>query len=82
MKVIQVNYDDNEDIKDITVKMSNAEAAAIAHLAGQMNGHAHDNLKLKGEDSLYEALTDVFNRHYEDGVPNLGVTFENINWQR
>lgn len=79
MRVTQVNYDENTEIEQIGVVMSRAEAIALVNLAGVLNGHAHEKLNLQVPDNLYNALADLFNSHYEDGVPSLGVTLSTLN---
>ena len=70
VKLRQVNYNDGQEIESITVTMSLAEAAAIAAIAGKLNGHAWNRLGLSGDDSLSNVIGFVFNAHYEHGRPD------------
>lgn len=81
MKLVQVNYQDSEDqqIKDVTVKMTVNEALAIVNIAGRLNGHAQKKLRLEAGESIYDCLDQLFNAHYEDGYPNLGISLETLN---
>lgn len=79
MKLAQVSYDNDEEIKDITVTMSRAEAIAIVNIAGQLNSHAETKLKLAEDDSLYDTLASVMIRHYDDGAPDLNIDLKTIN---
>lgn len=80
MKVRQVNYNGSIlDIEDVTVTLSFKEAVALVNLSGKFNGRANTKLDLVGDDSLYEALTDMFNRHYDDGAPDLHIDIKTLN---
>jgi len=69
MKVRQVNYNDDEEIETLVVSMSLREAAAIQAIAGKLNGHAERRLGLRDDDSLYTAISTVFNGHWDEGYP-------------
>lgn len=75
MKVRQINYNDDAEIETLVVSMSLREAAAIQAIAGKLNVHAERRLGLSGEDSLYDAISTVFNGHWDDGVPPDGPRF-------
>lgn len=78
MKLRSITYTEDETIETITVTMSLAEAAALQALAGKLNGYAHRRLGLHGDDSLYDCLTDVFVKHYEDGRPDGGPVLPDL----
>lgn len=66
--VKQINLNDGE-IEDITVTLTMKEAAAILAIFGKMNYHAQLKLGIASINyGIYDALADVFNRFYEDGV--------------
>jgi hypothetical protein len=69
VKIRQVNYNDEQEIETLIVSMSLREAAAIQAIAGKLNGHAEQRLGLEGDDSLYNAISIVFNGHWDEGVP-------------
>lgn len=69
MKVKAVTYTDDEEIETITVVMTLSEAAAIHAISGRLTGYAERRLGLKTSDSLYGALSTLFDGHYEDGSP-------------
>lgn len=77
MNLLQVNYDGKENPKDITVNMSISEATALVNLLGQMNGHAHEKLQI--DSSMYDCLSGVFNRHFDDGAPTLNFELPTLN---
>lgn len=80
MIVKQINYNDDEQIEDITVRMSYKEALALVNVAGKLNGYAQSRLNIHNDsDSLYDALANVFTAHYEDGHPDLGIKLETLN---
>lgn len=66
--VKQINLTDG-DIEDITITLGKEEAAAILAIFGKMNYHAQLKLGIARINyGIYDALADVFNRFYEDGV--------------
>lgn len=80
MKLRNIEYNDHEEPKEITVTMSMAEAIALVNIAGKLNGHAEKKLGLSGgDDSLYICLADVMNMHYEYGAPDLHIDLGTIN---
>lgn len=77
MKLRAINYDDKENIEDVTVTMSLKEALALVAIAGKLNGHAINRLGLNDEgDSLYQCLSSVLEMNldedYDKALPNFG----------
>ena len=68
MNLINIAFNEDENIDKITVSMTLKEAAWIARIAGKCN----DNTK---EGDIYHCLVGtVFNRFYEDGVAEAPYT--------
>lgn len=76
MKITSVHYDDRSEIERIAVTMSLAEAAAIHAIGGKLNGIGMSRLNLSGDDSLYDAFSELFARHYDNGRPPDSPAFE------
>jgi hypothetical protein len=81
MKIRQINYDrlDDDRFEDVTVTMTYNEAVALVNIAGLLNGIALQKLGLCTNESLYDALSGVFNQFSDDGAPNLRLDLKTIN---
>ncbi len=80
MIVRQINYDDNQEIETITVRMTYKEAVAITNLLGKLNGYGQGRLDI--DSDAYNCLSGIMNSHFEDGVPNLHIDLETINKEK
>lgn len=74
MKLLRIDYDDDEEIKDISVNMTFNEAVALVNVAGKLNGIAEQKLGLNNDESLFDCLSSVFNKEFEDGAPDKHIT--------
>lgn len=81
MKLLQINYQDNdeENIKDVSVKLTFNEAVAIVNIAGKLNSHAVEKLRLNKDESLFDCLDSVMNMHFDYGCPKLGISLISLN---
>lgn len=80
MKLRRIDYDDRQELSEVTVTMTRAEAIALVNIAGKLNGYAQKKLGLEdGIDSLYDCLSGVFNGESEDGAPSLGIDLKTLN---
>lgn len=77
MKLQQINYNDHEDLKTIVVEIKKDEAIALVNMLGCLNGYAQKKLKI--DSDMFDCLSSVFNREYEDGCPRLNITLKGLN---
>lgn len=77
MKLVRIDYDFKEQLENITVKMSRNEAIGLINLLGNLNGYAHDKLKI--DSDMYDCLSSVFNMHEEDGAPSYHTSLSTLN---
>jgi hypothetical protein len=80
MKLIALTFEQEDEgavPSRITVEMSLAETAAIAHIFGAMNHHALSRLGVADdtwESGIYGCLVDdVLNRYWDDGIDHFGL---------
>lgn len=67
MKVTNITLDDECLPTSLTVTMSIIEANAIAGIFGQLNGYAAHRLGFSPTDDVYEGLSVVLVKFYDDG---------------
>lgn len=77
MKLVRIDYDEKEQFKHITVRMSRREAAGLVNLLGKLNGYGHKKLKI--DSDMFECLSLVFNMHEEDGAPDYKINLTTLN---
>jgi hypothetical protein len=67
-----MEFDENDELEFVTVRMSAEEAAFIAKFTGRQTGETAEKIMSGGAPAsshLYEAMTGlVFNRLYDGGV--------------
>lgn len=69
MKLKQINYDDLENIRSLVVTIKKDEAIALVNLLGALNSYAQKKLHI--DSDMFDCLSNVFNKEYEDGCPKL-----------
>ena len=71
MKLKQLTYGDSEALEEIVVSMSIDEAAFIEKTLGSQRGVDAEAIMPDGPflgGAIFDCLTSVFNRHWDDGV--------------
>lgn len=77
MKLMSMNFDDNEELSNINLNMTAQEATALTNILGKLNGHAHRKLSINSD--MYDVLSSVFNMLDEEGVKDLHIDLPTIN---
>ncbi len=70
-RIVSIGFDDDEELAEVVVRLTAAEAAYLAKLTGKQNHTAANEMSAGGAEATggtYDALTRVFNGLYDDGV--------------